>query len=70
MQNGQEILSSRGGQANRLTYIDIAKGIGIFVVGVGHCIPDATSAAGISIPAYRWLHDVVYSCLGSMACWG
>lgn len=61
MQNEQEILSSRGEQANRLTYIDIAKGIGIFLVVVGHCIPDATSATGISILAYRWLHDVIYS---------
>ena len=61
MQNEQETLSPRGGQANRLTYIDIAKGIGIFLVVVGHCIPDATSATGISIPAYRWLHDVIYS---------
>lgn len=61
MQNEQETLSPRGGQANRLMYIDIAKGIGIFLVVVGHCIPDATSATGISIPAYRWLHDVIYS---------
>lgn len=61
MQNEQETLSLRGGQANRLTYIDIAKGVGIFLVVVGHCIPDATSATGISIPAYRWLHDVIYS---------
>lgn len=28
---------------------------------IGHCIPDATSSAGIAIPAYRWLHDVIYS---------
>lgn len=61
MQNEQETLSPRGEQANRLTYIDIAKGVGIFLVVVGHCIPDATSATGISIPAYRWLHDVIYS---------
>lgn len=70
MQNEQEILSPRGGTSKRLTYIDIAKGIGIFLVVVEHCIPDATSATGISIPVYRWLHDVVYSCLSSMACWG
>lgn len=28
---------------------------------VGHCIPDATSPTGISVPAYRWLHDVIYA---------
>lgn len=61
MQNEQETLSPRGGTSKRLTYIDIAKGIGIFLVVVGHCIPDATSATGIAIPAYRWLHDVIYS---------
>lgn len=31
------------------------------MVVVGHCIPDATSADGIAIPVYRWLHDVIYS---------
>lgn len=61
MQNEQEFLSSRGGTSKRLTYIDVAKGIGIVLVVVGHCIPDATSPTGISIPAYRWLHDVIYS---------
>lgn len=61
MQNKQEILSPRGETSKRLTYIDIAKGIGIVLVVVGHCIPDATSPTGISIPAYRWLHDVIYS---------
>ena len=61
MQNEQEILSSRGGTSRRLTYIDIAKGIGIVLVVLGHCIPDATSPTGISVPAYRWLHDVIYS---------
>lgn len=50
-----------GGTSKRLTYIDIAKGIGIVLVVVGHCIPDATSPTGISVPAYRWLHDVIYS---------
>ena len=61
MQNEQEFLSSRGGTSKRLTYIDIAKGIGIVLVVLGHCIPDATSPTGISVPAYRWLHDVIYS---------
>ena len=61
MQNEQEILSSRGETSKRLTYIDIAKGIGIVLVVLGHCIPDATSPTGISVPAYRWLHDVIYS---------
>lgn len=50
-----------GGTSKRLTYIDVAKGIGIVLVVVGHCIPDATSPTGISVPAYRWLHDVIYS---------
>lgn len=31
------------------------------MVVIGHCIPDASSSSGISIPAYRWLHDVIYS---------
>ena len=63
MRTKQDVLSPRGGtdKSKRLTYIDIAKGIGIFLVVVGHCIPDATSATGIAIPAYRWLHDVIYS---------
>lgn len=61
MQNEQGVLSSRGGTSGRLTYIDIAKGIGIFLVVVGHCIPDATSPTGISVSAYRWLHDVIYA---------
>lgn len=60
---GNNKLSPRGGTegTNRLVYIDIAKGIGILLVVVGHCIPDASSSSGISIPAYRWLHDVIYS---------
>jgi len=50
-----------GETSKRLTYIDIAKGIGIVLVVLGHCIPDATSPTGISVPAYRWLHDMIYS---------
>ena len=45
----------------RLTYFDIAKGIGIFLVVVGHSIPDAASSAGISVQGYRVLHDIIYS---------
>ena len=55
------VVTSEKEATKRLTYVDIAKGIGIFLVVVGHCIPDATSSTGISIGFYRWLHDVIYS---------
>lgn len=45
----------------RLDYLDIAKGIGIILVVIGHCIPDAASPAGVSVPFYRVLHHVIYS---------
>lgn len=45
----------------RIEWIDIAKGIAIFLVVIGHCIPDAASPTGISVPGYRMLHDVIYS---------
>lgn len=44
-----------------LPYLDIAKGIGIILVVVGHCIPDATSAGGISDDCLRWVDSVIYS---------
>ncbi len=46
---------------DRLPYLDIAKGIGIILVVIGHCIPDAASPAGIPVPAMKVLHDVIYS---------
>ena len=45
----------------RLTNIDIAKGIGIILVVIGHCIPDATSVTGISNPYFKILHSIIYS---------
>ncbi len=51
-------MSSEGG---RLAYFDIAKGVGIFLVVLGHCIPDAASPTGISVNGYRILHDIIYS---------
>ena len=48
-------------QKKRYDEIDIAKGIGILLVISGHCFPDVSTASGISIPAFRLLHDVIYS---------
>lgn len=45
----------------RIAWIDIAKGIAIILVVIGHCIPDAASSMGISVTGYRWLHDIIYS---------
>lgn len=45
----------------RIAWIDIAKGIAIILVVIGHCIPDAASSTGISVTEYRWLHDIIYS---------
>lgn len=47
--------------SSRETYLDIAKGIGIFLVVVGHCIPDASSVNGISSPLMRIIFHVIYS---------
>ena len=47
--------------ANKLPYLDIAKGIGIILVVIGHCILDAASPAGIPVPAMKVLHGVIYS---------
>ena len=47
--------------SERLTYIDIAKGIGIILVVIGHCIPDASSLTGISNPYFKLLHQIIYS---------
>ena len=42
-------------------FFDIAKGIGIILVVIGHCIPDATAPGGISLPFFKAFHDIIYS---------
>lgn len=46
---------------NHYIFFDIAKGIGIILVVIGHCIPDATAQGGISSPFFKALHDIIYS---------
>lgn len=46
---------------NRSEYLDIAKGLGIVLVVLGHSIPDATTAAGISSPVLRTVSNLIYS---------
>lgn len=41
--------------------IDIAKGIGIFLVVLGHCFPDVSAERGVSVPLFRTVHDVEYT---------
>mgnify|MGYP004468043505 CR=1 FL=1 len=41
--------------------IDIAKGIGIFLVVLGHCFPDVSAERGVSVPLFRAVHDVEYT---------
>lgn len=45
----------------RMKYLDIAKGIGILLVVIGHCIPDASTPNGVSIISYKILFDLIYS---------
>ena len=45
----------------REKYLDIAKGIGILLVVMGHSIPDASTPAGISNPYFVILFGVIYS---------
>ena len=47
--------------SERLAYLDIAKGIGIILVVIGHCIPDASSLTGISNPYFKLMHQIIYS---------
>lgn len=56
-----ENIISTDRQTDRQTYLDIAKGIGIILVVIGHCVPDASSPAGISVPAMKILHEIIYS---------
>ena len=46
---------------NRLRSLDIAKGIAIILVVIGHAIPDATTAQGISSFALGILFSIIYS---------
>lgn len=41
--------------------IDIAKGIGILLVVIGHCFPDVSTVDGVSVPFFRLVHDVIYT---------
>ncbi len=50
-----------GGKIGRLKYLDVAKGIGILLVIIGHCIPDASAPAGISEPNFAIIFSVIYS---------
>lgn len=48
-------------EKKRFEEIDIAKGIGILLVIIGHCFPDVSTSEGISVSAFRILHDVIYT---------
>ena len=45
----------------REKHLDIAKGLGIFLVVMGHSIPDASTSAGISNPYFVILFGLIYS---------
>lgn len=45
----------------RQRYLDVAKGIGIILVVIGHCIPDASTLEGISNKNFAVLFSVIYS---------
>ena len=45
----------------RQRYLDVAKGIGIILVVIGHCIPDASTPEGISNKSFAVLFSVIYS---------
>ena len=48
-------------QTGRLSYLDIAKGIGIVLVVMGHCIPDASTPNGPSRPLFLFFYNTIYS---------
>ena len=48
-------------EKRRFYEVDIAKGIGILLVIIGHSFPDVSTEAGISIPLFRIIHDVIYT---------
>lgn len=45
----------------RFDEIDVAKGIGILLVVIGHSFPDVSTSAGIHVPFLRGIHDVIYT---------
>ena len=51
----------------RLSYLDIAKGIGIILVVLGHCIPDASMPGGPSDKFLSIMFNlfIVFICLYS-----
>ena len=70
----QAVLSSREatgtghtGHTGHIPYVDIAKGIGIFLVVAGHCFPDASSTTG-AVKKFRSSQPlffcVFYRCAG------
>ncbi len=48
-------------EKERLRSLDIAKGIAIILVVMGHAIPDATTKQGISSESLALLHSLIYS---------
>ncbi|EME7223354.1 hypothetical protein CUM63_13150 [Enterococcus faecium] len=46
---------------NRKKYLDIAKGIGIILVVVGHSFPDESSPGGISILTFDIIKRIIYT---------
>lgn len=46
---------------SRLKFLDVAKGIGILLVVMGHCIPDASTFQTISNSSFALLHKIIYS---------
>lgn len=47
--------------SKRIEWIDVAKGIGIILVVIGHVFPDASAAEGIGIPFYKFVYELIYS---------
>ncbi len=48
-------------EKKRFNEVDIAKGIGILLVVIGHCFTDVSTETGISVLAFRVVHDIIYS---------
>lgn len=46
---------------HRLRMMDIAKGIAIILVVIGHAIPDASTRNGIASPSLKIIFDLIYS---------
>ena len=45
----------------RLRALDIAKGIAIILVVIGHAVPDATTHMGIQSDVLAIMHRLIYS---------